>query len=215
MTANDLLQRFFTHRIVASLRAATAEMAVQSARAVIAGGIRIIEVPHHTPGAMRVIGDIRHQFADEVMVGIGDVPTIEVADRAIKANVQFATLPYDNPPVMDFCQKRHVLVIPSGATPREVARLAERGLQLVRVFPVASFGGAVYVGQLRRTIPNLHLLAAGGVDLTEVAEYFQAGASVVTVGSGLFPPSTGNQPNLEDISQRARQLAALSTPSHP
>ncbi len=215
MAANDLLQQFFAYRIVASLRAATAEMAVQSACAAIAGGIRIIEVPYHTPGAMRVIGDIRHQFADEVMVGIGDVPTIEVADRAIKANIQFATLPYDNPPVMDFCQKRHVLVIPSGATPREVARLAERGLPLVRVFPIASFGGAVYVGQLRRAIPNLHLLAAGGIDLTGVAEYLQAGASVVTVGSGLFPPSTGNQPNLEDISQRARQLAALSTPSRP
>jgi len=215
MTAHDLLQQFFTHRIVASLRAATAEMAVQSARAVIAGGIRIIEVPYHTPGAMRVIGDIRHQFADEVIIGIGDVPTVEVADRAIKANVQFATLPYDNPPVMDFCRKHHVLVIPGGATPREVARLAERGLQLVRVFPVASFGGAVYVGQLRRAIPNLHLLAAGGIDLTGVAEYLQAGASVVTVGSGLFSPSTGNQPNLEDISQRARQLAALSTPSRP
>jgi 2-dehydro-3-deoxyphosphogluconate aldolase/(4S)-4-hydroxy-2-oxoglutarate aldolase len=215
MTAHDLLQQFFTHRIVASLRAATAEMAVQSARAVIAGGIRIIEVPYHTPGAMRVIGDIRHQFADEVIIGIGDVPTVEVADRAIKANVQFATLPYDNPPVMDFCRKHHVLVIPGGATPREVARLAERGLQLVRVFPVASFGGAVYVGQLRRAVPNLHLLAAGGIDLTGVAEYLQAGASVVTVGSGLFSPSTGNQPNLEDISQRARQLAALSTPSRP
>ena len=215
MTAHDLLQQFFTHRIVASLRAATAEMAVQSARAVIAGGIRIIEVPYHTPGAMRVIGDIRHQFADEVIIGIGDVPTVEVADRAIKANVQFATLPYDNPPVMDFCRKHHVLVIPGGATPREVARLAERGLQLVRVFPVASFGGAVYVGQLRRAIPNLHLLAAGGIDLTGVAKYLQAGASVVTVGSGLFSPSTGNQPNLEDISQRARQLAALPTSSRP
>ena len=215
MTAHDLLQRFFTHRIVASLRAATAETAVQSARAVIAGGIRIIEVPYNTPGAMRVIGDIRHQFADEVIIGIGDVPTVEVADRAIKANVQFATLPYDNPPVMDFCRKHHVLVIPGGATPREVARLAERGLQLVRVFPVASFGGAVYVGQLRRAVPNLHLLAAGGIDLTGVAEYLQAGASVVTVGSGLFSPSTGNQPNLEDISQRARQLAALPTSSRP
>ena len=215
MAMNDLLQQFFTHRIVASLRAATAEIAVQSARAVIAGGIRILEVPYTIPGAMRVIGDIRHQFADEVIIGIGDVPTVEVADRAIKANVQFATLPYDNPPVMDFCRKHHVLVIPGGATPREVARLAERGLQLVRVFPVASFGGAVYVGQLRRAVPNLHLLAAGGIDLTGVAEYLQAGASVVTVGSGLFSPSTGNQPNLEDISQRARQLAALSTPSRP
>jgi 2-dehydro-3-deoxyphosphogluconate aldolase/(4S)-4-hydroxy-2-oxoglutarate aldolase len=215
MTAHDLLQQFFTHRIVASLRAATAEMAVQSARAVIAGGIRIIEVPYHTPGAMRVIGDIRHQFADEVIIGIGDVPTVEVADRAIKANVQFATLPYDNPPVMDFCRKHHVLVIPGGATPREVARLAERGLQLVRVFPVASFGGAVYVGQLRRAVPNLHLLAAGGIDLTGVAEYLQAGASVVTVGSGLFSPSTGNQPDLETLTQRARQLAALPTSSRP
>jgi 2-dehydro-3-deoxyphosphogluconate aldolase/(4S)-4-hydroxy-2-oxoglutarate aldolase len=215
MAANDLLQRFFTHRIVVSLRAATAEMAVQSARAVIAGGIRIIEVPYNTPGAMRVIGDIRHQFADEVIIGIGDVPTVEVADRAIKANVQFATLPYDNPPVMDFCRKHHVLVIPGGATPREVARLAERGLQLVRVFPVASFGGAVYVGQLRRAVPNLHLLAAGGIDLTGVAEYLQAGASVVTIGSGLFLPSAGNQPDLETLTQRARQLAALPTSSRP
>jgi len=209
MAMNDLLQQFFTHRIVASLRAATAEIAVQSARAVIAGGIRILEVPYTIPGAMRVIGDIRHQFADEVIIGIGDVPTVEVADRAIKANVQFATLPYDNPPVMDFCRKHHVLVIPGGATPREVARLAERGLQLVRVFPVGSFGGATYVGHLRRTIPNLHLLAAGGIDLPQVPEYFQAGASVVAIGSGLFPSSAGHQPAMEQLTQRVRQLLAL------
>ncbi|MGQ9896082.1 MAG: bifunctional 4-hydroxy-2-oxoglutarate aldolase/2-dehydro-3-deoxy-phosphogluconate aldolase [Acidobacteriota bacterium] len=213
MAAYGLLKRFFTNRIVVSLRATTAEMAVQAARAVIAGGIRLIEIPHNIPGAMRVIGDIRHQFADDVTVGIGDVPTIEVADRAIKANVQFVTLPYDNQPVMDFCRKHHVLVIPSGATPREVARLAEQGLQLVRVFPVAAFGGAIYVGHLRRTIPNLHLLAAGGIDLTEVTEYCQAGASVVTIGSGLFLPFTGNQPDLEQLTQRAEQLSRLSLAS--
>ncbi|MFQ3582623.1 MAG: hypothetical protein SNJ67_13050 [Chloracidobacterium sp.] len=212
MPTPDLLQRFFTYRIMASLRATTAETAVQSARAVIKGGIRIIEVPQSTPGAMRVIGDIRHQFADEVIIGIGDVPSIEVADRAIKANAQFATLPYDNTRVVEFCRKHHLLVIPAGATPREVALLAERGTALVRVFPVSSFGGAMYVGHLRRALPSVHLLAAGGIDLAEVTTYFRAGASVVAIGSGLFPPHADDQPDFEGLTQRAQQLTA--TPRH-
>jgi 2-dehydro-3-deoxyphosphogluconate aldolase/(4S)-4-hydroxy-2-oxoglutarate aldolase len=70
-------------------------------------------------------------------------------------------------------------------------------------------------GNCAATIPNLHLLAAGGIDLTGVAEYLQAGASVVTIGSGLFLPSAGNQPDLETLTQRARQLAALPTSSRP
>ncbi|OYT73601.1 MAG: hypothetical protein CFK52_01390 [Chloracidobacterium sp. CP2_5A] len=212
MSADDLLQRFFTRRLIASLRSASAEIAVQSARILIESGIRIIEVPHATPGAMRVIGDIRHQFGDDVAIGIGDAPTIEAVDRAIKANAQFATLAYDNARVVDFCRKRHLLAIPAGATPREVALLAERGASLVRVFPVAAFGGAVYLGHLRRALPNVHLLAAGGINLADVADYFRAGASVVAVGSGLFPSLADGRPDFAALADRARQLLATPIP---
>ncbi len=212
MSPDGLLQRFFTHRVIASLRATTAETAVQSARVLIESGIRIIEAPHATPGAMRVIGDIRHQFGDDVVVGIGDAPTIEVADRAIKANAQFATLSYDNARVADFCRKHHMLAIPAGATPREVALLAERGASLIRVFPVATFGGPVYIGHLRRALPNLHLLAAGGIDLADVADYFRAGASVVAIGSGLFPSRADGQPDFAAMAERGRQLLSTLIP---
>ncbi|MCS7078668.1 MAG: hypothetical protein NZ585_01270 [Chloracidobacterium sp.] len=214
MSSGDLLQRFFVHRLIASLRAATAEIAVQSAQAVVEGGIRIVEVPYTTPGAMRVIVDIRRRFGDEVVVGIGDAPSIEIADRAIKANAQFVTLPYDNAPLVEFCRKHRLLVIPAGATPREVALVAEQGAALVRVFPAAAFGGAVYIGHLRRALPEVHLLAAGGVDLNEVPNYFRAGASVVAIGGGLFSPQTDATPNFDHLTERARRLVtALSTPS--
>lgn len=206
MSADDLLQRFFTHRIVASLRAATAEFAVRSAQAAAAGGVRIIEVPHTIPGAMRVIVDIRRRFGDEVVVGIGDAPDVETADRAVKSNAQFATLPYDNAPLVDFCRKRRLLVIPAGATPCEIAATAERGAALVRVFPAAVFGGAVYIAHLRRALPNVHLLAAGGIDLDDVADYFRAGASVVTVGGGLFPSQADAAPDFDGLTERARRL---------
>ncbi len=216
MSVGNLLQRFFTHRIIASLRATTAESAVQSAQAVVAGGIRIIEVPHTTPGAMRVLVDIRRRFGDDVVVGIGDVSNHEIADRAVKSNAQFATLPYDNTALLDFCHKQRLLAIPAGATPREIATIAERGVVLVRVFPAAVFGGAGYIGHLRRALLDVHLLAAGGISLDAVADYFRAGASVVTVGSGLFLSRNGRVPDLESLTERARQLTkALPTPTAP
>lgn len=207
---NDILTKFCTHRVVASIRAATADMAFRAAEAVIAGGMVMIEVPYATPGAARVISDLRRTYGTKIVVGAGDVTTIEAADRAVKANAQFVTLPFNQKMVVDFCRRQSVFAVPGVATPNELADLAVANPPLLRVFPAACFGGPSYLSHLRRAFPDQHLMAAGGIAIELVPNYLKAGTSVVTVGSGLFSSDLLASPDLSPLTERARQLVRLT-----
>jgi 2-dehydro-3-deoxyphosphogluconate aldolase/(4S)-4-hydroxy-2-oxoglutarate aldolase len=204
---NDILSRFCAHRVIASIRATTADMAFRAAEAVVAGGILLLEVPYSTPGAARVISDLRRTFGTKVLVGAGDVTTIEAADRAVKANAQFVTLPFNQAMVVDFCRRQSVFAVPGVATPNEIAALTPSNPPLLRVFPAACFGGPVYLGHLRRAFPDQHLMAAGGIPAEQAADYLKAGTSVVTVGSGLFSPDIVSAADFAQLTERARRLA--------
>ena len=136
--------------------------------------------------------------------------TIEAADRAVKANAQFVTLPFNQAMVVDFCRRQSVFAVPGVATPNEVADLVVANPPLLRVFPVTCFGGPVYLGHLRRAFPDQHLMAAGGIPAEQAPDYLKAGASVVTVGSGLFSPDIVSAQDFAQLTERARKLVQMT-----
>jgi 2-dehydro-3-deoxyphosphogluconate aldolase/(4S)-4-hydroxy-2-oxoglutarate aldolase len=210
MSPEAILSVFCQRRLAGSLRAATADSALRAAEAAVAGGISILEVPVSTPGFVRIISELRRTFGEKAVIGVGDVSTIEAADRAIKANVQFMTLPVAHTPLIEFAWKWGALAIPGAATPTEIAAAAAAGARMVRVFPIASLGGATYLAHVRRVLPDIHLMAAGGVSAAALPEYLLAGASVVTLGSGLFEPSSLAAGNYSALTEHVRSVVRLT-----
>jgi len=206
MNAHAAFERIRSRPIVATILAPSADTAIKAANAAIAGGIKVVEVPLASPGAYRVISDLRREHGDAILVGAGSVLSTEGADRAMKAGAQFATAPHTSFQTLDFCKARGLLAIPGASTPTEVMTAWSFGVPLVKIFPATILGGAGYVRTLSRTVGEVRLLAEGGVTAEHAIEYFSAGAQAVTVGAGLLHPGDLQVGNWTAIAERARGL---------
>jgi 2-dehydro-3-deoxyphosphogluconate aldolase / (4S)-4-hydroxy-2-oxoglutarate aldolase len=206
MNAHAAFERIRARPIVAAIQAPSADTALKAANAAVAGGIKVVEVPLTSPGAYRVISDLRREHGDAILVGAGSVLSTEGADRAMKAGAQFATAPHTSFQTLDFCKSRGLLAVPGASTPTEVMTAWSFGVPIVKVFPATLLGGPGYVRTLARAVGDVRMLVEGGVTPENAGDYIAAGAHAVTIGVGLFQPGDLQVGNWTAIAERARTL---------
>jgi 2-dehydro-3-deoxyphosphogluconate aldolase/(4S)-4-hydroxy-2-oxoglutarate aldolase len=210
MTDAEFTAFISSHKVFAQVRADSAESALRASEAAIVGGIRIIEVVLSTPGGLRVISDLRHRYGDRTVVGAGGLRTNEQVDRAIKAGVQFVSMPNTDMALIEFCATHRVPVNIGALTPTEVANAASIGVALVTVFPAFAVGGPAFIAALTSRMPDLLVAASGGVGSENIVDYFAAGAFAIGVGSSLFNRGDLQNQNYAAIAERARGIRRLA-----
>ena len=92
-----------------------------------------------------------------------------------------------DPEVVNFAREQEVVVLPGRATPTEVMTAWNAGADFVKIFPCSQMGGAAYIKALKSPFPQVPLIASGGVNQQNVAEFILAGAVAVGVGAHLIP----------------------------
>lgn len=209
MNDHASLDRIKALPIFAALTAPSADSALKAAEAAIAGGLTQIEIRLSTPGAYRVISDLRRTHADAILVGAGAVVTEETADRAVKAGAQFVVSPHTDERVLGVCRDRGLLGIAGALTPTEVMRAWNLGCALVCVDPAGPFGGAAYVHWLADAFEDARLMPSGGVSSENMRDYFRAGAYAVTLGAGLFRAADIQTGDYAKITERAKALVHM------
>src|SRR5262249_4487800 len=118
--------------------------AVPLARALVAGGVRIIEITLRTPAGLEGIRPVAAEVPD-TMVGAGPVITPEQARRAAAAGAGFLVTPGAPGGVLDAAEGTGLPVLPGTATVSEMMRLAERGYTALKFFPAEAAGGVPYL----------------------------------------------------------------------
>jgi 2-dehydro-3-deoxyphosphogluconate aldolase / (4S)-4-hydroxy-2-oxoglutarate aldolase len=164
----------------------SADEAMFAAEAVSRGGIPIVEITMTIPGALNVISHLVKR-APNMIVGAGDVFDSEVARECIDAGAMFLTSPGFDHRIVEFALGASVVVLPGALTPTEVTRAWKSGADFVKVFPCALVGGENYIRALKAPFPTLPLIAAGGVNQQNAANFILAGASALGIGGELIP----------------------------
>ena len=172
--------------IIPAIRVSTAEDAHFAAEAVMNGGIPIVEITLTVTGAVELIAHLV-QYHSKMMVGAGTVLDTEMAAKCIDAGVSFLTSPGLNTKVIEFASKKGISVLPGALTPTEVIEAWEAGCEFVKVFPCAAVGGEKYIRSLKTALPQVPLIAAGGVNQQTATGYILAGATAIGVGGELIP----------------------------
>jgi 2-dehydro-3-deoxyphosphogluconate aldolase/(4S)-4-hydroxy-2-oxoglutarate aldolase len=170
------------------LRSSTAEAAVAAARGYAEGGMNVVELTYSTPGVLDAIRELSGY--PEIVVGAGTVLTPEQARTAVEAGARFLVSPVWLPWLPDLARELAVDAIPGAATPSEIWHAHAAGVAAVKVFPIARLGGAAYVRDLLAPMPQLTLMATGGVTAATAKELLQAGCLAVgvgNVGDGAYP----------------------------
>ncbi|MGY3712964.1 bifunctional 4-hydroxy-2-oxoglutarate aldolase/2-dehydro-3-deoxy-phosphogluconate aldolase [Lactococcus petauri] len=189
MQRAELLEKVIKSGVVSVVRADSAEDAVKIVEAVVDGGIKSIELTYSVPRANDVIADLVATYADtDVVVGAGTVLEPTSARLAIIAGAQFIVSPTFNKEVAKICNLYQIPYIPGVMTPLEAQTAMEYGSELIKLFP-GDIAGAAMIKDLKGPFPYINVMPSGGVNESNVAEWFKIGATAVSAGGGVTAPA--------------------------
>lgn len=185
-----------------------AEVAVPLARALVAGGLRILEVTLRTPTALEGLRQIARDVPKAV-VGAGTVLMPEHGQDAIAAGAKFLVSPGITPRLIQAAATWAVPFLPGAATPSEAMALADLGYRALKFFPAEPSGGIATLKALAAPLQNIVFCPTGGIDLEKARSYL-ALPNVVTVGgSWVAPASAIAAGDWDAITRLSSEAAAL------
>ena len=205
MSYSRCLECINTTGIIAILRASSSDSLLKAAEALHAGGVLAIEVTLTTPGALEVIREAQQKLSQEIYFGAGSVLDPETTRAAIFAGANFIVAPSLNLDVIKLCRRYSIPVIPGAFTPTEIVTAWEAGADLIKIFP-ASVGGPEMIKALKAPLPQIDLVPVGGVEISNTASFFRAGAAAVGVGSSLVNDPLLSRGDYDEITSRAKQF---------
>lgn len=219
MTDDQSLQRppltaqLTSTRVMAILRLADASGLPAAARALAAGGVTCLEVTLTTAGALDAIARIKDELGAAVSVGAGTVLSAADVRDALAAGAEFLVAPNVEPDVIRTAAGLGIPFYPGAWTATEVTTAWRAGAAAVKLFPACT-GGPAHLRQLRAPLPEIPLMAVGGVDLEAAGQYIAAGALAVGVGSPLLRDADRDPAPeaLSALTARARALLATVRP---
>jgi 2-dehydro-3-deoxyphosphogluconate aldolase/(4S)-4-hydroxy-2-oxoglutarate aldolase len=201
------------HRMIAVLRTPSAASALAAGRAVLAGGARLVEVTTTVPGAIEVLRELKAEVPANTAVGMGTVLSPADVERALAAGADFLISPDLNPAVVAAAQSNGAFHVPGVLTPSEITAALRAGAEVVKLFPVASVGGAAHLAAIRGPLPSVKFLAAGGVDLDNLGDFLAAGAAAVGLAATLVVPAWVAAGEFDRIRDLTRAYVARLTSS--
>lgn len=199
----NALDAMFSDRVVCVVRAPVLPSATELCAALVAGGIRTVELTFTTPDVLRHLAVAAK--TPGAVVGVGTVLTARDARAAIDAGARFLVTPGVFPEVASVARDAEVPFLMGALTPTEVHLASSLGAAAVKVFPASAFG-ARYLRDLHGPYPSLRLVPSGGITAGNAREYLAAGAAAVTAGTGVVPPHVVGAADWADITRRATEF---------
>ncbi|MET0197387.1 bifunctional 4-hydroxy-2-oxoglutarate aldolase/2-dehydro-3-deoxy-phosphogluconate aldolase [Rhodococcoides fascians] len=178
-------QAFSGAPVMAILRGFTPTRTVELAQRGWDAGITCIEVPIQSPAAVAALEAVANAAADRgFSVGAGTVVSPELVVTAYNSGAVFTVAPGFDPAVAKASMDLSMPHLPGVATGTDVQQAAGFGMKWVKAFP-ASVLGSAWFSAMKGPFPAMRFVATGGMNARNAAEYLQAGAHVVAVGSAL------------------------------
>ncbi|MBI1977977.1 MAG: hypothetical protein HYS55_04430 [Candidatus Omnitrophica bacterium] len=201
---DDPLKFFEDQKIIAVVRANEHGDADAIAKALIDGGIKILEMTPSIPQYTKLVESLSKQ--DQILVGFGSATDGEQAYRAINAGAKYVSTHYTDKNIFTVCKNHNAVVIQGAATVNEAIEAYNLGVDLIKIYPANFLGEAPYVNRLHRSFPFLKLVPSGGVNLENFLDYIKSGATACVVGRSLSDKSLIRAHQWSEITERAKQF---------
>ncbi|MEW2423149.1 bifunctional 4-hydroxy-2-oxoglutarate aldolase/2-dehydro-3-deoxy-phosphogluconate aldolase [Streptomyces nigra] len=182
--------------------------AVPLARALVAGGLRAIEVTLRTPGALDAIRAIA-DAVPEAVVGAGTVLTPEQVTRSVEAGARFLVSPGWTDSLLDAMRASGVPYLPGVSTASEVLALLERGVRELKFFPAEAAGGTAYLKSLYGPLPQVRFCPTGGIGPGSAPDYLALPNVACVGGSWMLPADAVAARDWARVEALAREAAGL------
>jgi 2-dehydro-3-deoxyphosphogluconate aldolase / (4S)-4-hydroxy-2-oxoglutarate aldolase len=208
MTKEDTLARIRDIGLVAVIRGPSAELTLQMVEALVAGGVKGIEITYSTPGAEGVVSALADRYGDTIVLGMGTLTDGAQAKTAQRAGAGYLVSPICDADLVRAMLATGLPTMAGALTPTEIFLAHRLGTDVVKLFP-GSLTGPGYVRALKGPFPNIPLMPTGGVSAANVAEWFAAGVIAVGAGSELCPPQLAKEGRFDEITRRASEFVSV------
>lgn len=184
------------------------EDAVPLARALVAGGLRVLEITLRTSAALEAIRLIAEQVP-EAVVGVGTVTRPEQFDQVKALGAVFAVSPGMTNPLIAAARAAELPFLPGVMTPSDVMRAMEAGLDALKLFPAEQAGGIGMLKAIGGPLPEMKFCPTGGVTVTSAPAYLALPNVGCVGGSWIAPADLVRSGNWAAITELARAASAL------
>jgi 2-dehydro-3-deoxyphosphogluconate aldolase / (4S)-4-hydroxy-2-oxoglutarate aldolase len=185
------------------------EDALVQARALIAGGLVVLEITLRTPAAMSAVAALATTFP-EAFIGAGTIVAADQIEAAADAGAGFLVSPGMTPRLLEAAVRSPVPFLPGAATASEALGLRERGFHALKFFPAEPAGGARYLASLAGPLPDLIFCPTGGIDAQNAGNYLALPNVACVGGSWMVAPGLLAARDFRKVEQLARVASALA-----
>ena len=186
-----IIQAVQTHKLIAILRGVPQDRILAVAEALYQGGIRLLEITFSADGRVsdeetaRQIGVLARHFEGRMFIGAGTVLTTKQVHLTAQAGGGFIISPDTNEEVIAETKRCGLVSIPGALSPSEITAAHRAGADFVKLFPVTTLGAA-YIKAITAPLSHIRLLAVGGINEDNMAQYLQAGVCGFGVSSNII-----------------------------
>jgi len=158
-----------------------ADKAGSTAQALLAGGVKVMEITLRTEAGLAAIENALRSHPD-LIVGAGTVLSLDKCREAISRGAAFIVSPGYDQEIVEYCLKNKVAVFPGCVTPTEITSALKAGIKVVKFFPAQVYGGVAAIKALSGPFPEIKFVPTGGVDNKNLSDFIIP--QVYAVGGG-------------------------------
>lgn len=208
---NTVINEISKHKIIVIVRGIDKNHLIPLAEALYDGGIRLLEI---TYSADKSVADtetaeniklLAEHFKGRMLIGAGTVLTKEQVELTANAGGKFIISPDTNKEVIKKSNELSLVSIPGALTPTEIQKAHRLGADFVKLFPITNMGTA-YVKAVKAPLSHIKLLAVGGVNKDNAADFIKAGICGIGAGGNLVNKEWIENGELDKITALAKEF---------
>lgn len=192
--------------LVAIVRVPRPELMLPLVKALVAGGIRAVELTMSIPNALEAVRTIDRELGDKILLGVGTVIDDDTCRAAIDAGAKYVISPITRPSLVAAAHALDRPVMLGAYTPTEAQAAHEAGSDFVKIFPADTLGPS-YIKSLLAPLPHLKIVPTGGVNLDTMEAYLAAGSAALGTGSALLKKEIIAGENWGELERLAKRFA--------
>lgn len=195
----NLIKKISKERIYPIIRCNDAQKAIDTANALIEGGIKLLEITIENASLYQAI----HEVSKSITVAAGGIITAQQAIKAIDAGAEILASPIFQMNMVKISKDKEIPLIACTSTANEAYEAWKTRVPLIKIFPAKALGGVLYIEDLLRPMPFLNVMPSGNISIDEVPDYIKAGAIAVGVGRSFYENSS-----FAEITKKAKKIIA-------
>jgi 2-dehydro-3-deoxyphosphogluconate aldolase/(4S)-4-hydroxy-2-oxoglutarate aldolase len=204
----EILRRLKSAPVVPLVAPDDAESAIRTTKALVDGGLSVVEVVLRTPAAVQCLGEIVRAVPDAI-IGAGTVLNAQQARAVIDEGAQFIVLPGLYAPVIELAQQADIPVFPGVATATEAQNGWNMGLRTLKFFPASLSGGVPMLKALGSVFKDVSFMPTGGVSAANLLDFLALPNVVACGGSWLTPKTAIEQGDYHVVTELAAEAVNI------